>query len=350
MSRAAGPWRRRVLRWFGIAVVIAVAAAGLLALVAQPLVRPVTMAVPPVDAARLQAHVQRLSVDFFPRHYDQPVQLNAAADDIAAQWRALGVPVREQPFEVEGVRFRNLVARFGADDGPLWVIGAHYDSHGFSDSDAVSPQTHTPGADDNASGVAALIELGGALARDPPVQPVELVAWTLEEPPFFRTRHMGSARHADALKAVGATVELAISIEMIGYFSDAPGSQRYPIAGMQYLYPDRGDFIALVGRFGDFAAMRRAKAVFAGSTGLPVTSINAPALVPGIDFSDHRNYWAHGWPALMITDTAFNRNTAYHNAGDTADRLDYRRMAEVVRGVHAMIRARDRTASLESGK
>ena len=151
-------------------------------------------------------------------------------------------------------------------------------------SDAISPQTHTPGADDNASGVAALIELGGALARDPPAQPVELVAWTLEEPPFFRTRDMGSARHADALKAAGTDVELAISIEMIGYFSDAPGSQQYPIPGMRYAYPDRGDFIALVGRFGDFVAMRRAKAVFAGSTALPVTSINAPALVPASIF------------------------------------------------------------------
>lgn len=345
MSRVAMSWRRRVLRSSGLVATIAMIAALLLALTVQPLVQPLSIAVPPVDAARLQAHVQRLSADHFPRHYDRPVQLEAAADHIAAQWRALGVPVREQPFEVEGVRFRNLVARFGPDAGPLWVIGAHYDSHGFSDSETVSPQTHTPGADDNASGVAALIELGGALARDPPEQPVELVAWTLEEPPFFRTGDMGSARHADALKAAGIDVELAISIEMIGYFSDRPGSQHYPIPGMQRLYPDRGDFIALVGRFGDFGAMRRAKAVFAGSTALPVTSINAPALVPGIDFSDHRNYWAHGWPALMITDTAFNRNTAYHTANDTADRLDYRRMAEVVRGVHAMIRARDRNAA-----
>lgn len=130
--------------------------------------------------------------------------------------------------------------------------------------------------------MAALIELGGALARDPPAQSVELVAWTLEEPPFLRTGDMGSARHADALKAAGMDVELAISIEMIGYFSDAPGSQQYPVPGMQYVY--RGDFIALVGRFGDFVAMRRAKAVFAGWTALPVTSINAPALVPASIF------------------------------------------------------------------
>lgn len=343
-------WRRRLLRWACMLLLLAAAAIAGVALTIQPWVQPVTVSVPPVDAARLQAHVQRLSVDHYPRHYDHAAQLDAAADYIAAQWRALGVSVSEQTFAVEGIRFRNLTARFGPADGPLWVIGAHYDSHGFSGSDAVSPESHTPGADDNASGVAALIELGGALARDPPAHPVELVAWTLEEPPFFRSGNMGSARHADALQAAGTDVDLAISLEMVGYFDDAPGSQQYPVPGMQRLYPDRGDFIALVGRFGNFAAMRRAKAVFSGSTALPVASINAPVLVPGIDFSDHRNYWANGWPAIMITDTAFNRNTAYHTAGDTADRLDYRRMAEVVRGVHAMVRARTPTMAGATGK
>ena len=119
MSRVAMSWRRRVLRWSGLVAMVAMIAAVLLALTVQPLVQPLSIAVPPVDAARLQTHVQRLSVDHFPRHYDRPVQLEAAADRIAAQWRALGVPVREQPFEVEGVRLRNLIARLGLENGPL---------------------------------------------------------------------------------------------------------------------------------------------------------------------------------------------------------------------------------------
>ena len=131
-------------------------------------------------------------------------------------------------------------------------------------------------------------------------------------------------------------VRLMLSLEMIGTFSDDPNSQDYPIPGMAHLYSDRGDFIAIVGKFGDFDATRKAKALMAGASDLPVFSINAPPLLQGIDFSDHLSYWNAGFPALMITDTAFLRNHQYHRAGDTYEKLDYRRMAKVVQAVYAL--------------
>jgi hypothetical protein len=165
---------------------------------------------------------------------------------------------------------------------------------------------------------------------------VELVAYTLEEPPYFRTEFMGSFQHARALAQQNREVRLMLSLEMIGYFRDPPGSQRYPVAALKALYPDRGNFIALVGPYRDFGLMRRVKGLFKGASDLPATSINAPSLVQGVDFSDHASYWRFKMPALMVTDTAFMRNPNYHLPGDTADTLDYARMAKVVRGVYAV--------------
>lgn len=247
-----------------------------------------------------------------------------------------------QDVVVEEATYKNIIARFGPASGGRLVIGAHYDSHAhvsaaIDDPRGYSADTHTPGADDNASGVAGLIELAHLLGRKPLGRPVELVAYTLEEPPHFRTEHMGSAWHARSL--VGDDVRLMLSLEMIGYFSDAPGSQRYPLPGLEFLYPDRGNFIALVGAMGDFGAMRHVKAAMAGASDLSVHSLNAPRWVPGVDFSDHVNYWGAGIPAIMVTDTAFWRNPHYHRAGDTYDTLDYTRMAQVVQGVYAVTQA-----------
>ena len=130
-----------------------------------------------------------------------------------------------------------------------------------------------------------------------------------------------------------------LSLEMIGYFSDAAGSQRYPVNGLHAVYGDRGDFLALIAPFslGDMRLIRRVKALAQGATSLPVQSLNAPAVVPGVDFSDHRNYWALGMPAILVTDTSFMRNPNYHLATDTPDTLDYTRMAEVVKAVYAVV-------------
>ena len=306
-------------------------------MITQPLVTRAVSAPPSVNAARLEAHVKKLSVDFYPRSADQFDNLEKAAQYVLQELKASGATVSVQEVKVEEATYKNIVARFGPADGPLLVIGAHYDSHGDAGSDrGVTPDTHTPGADDNASGVAGLIELAHLLGRTPQKRPIELVAYTLEEPPHFRTVHMGSVHHARSLAAAGREVQLMLSLEMIGHFSDAPGSQDYFIPAMRYLYSDRGDFIALVGKFGDFGNTRRVKAMMAGAGDLPVHSINAPRALQGVDFSDHRSYWGEGMAAMMVTDTAFLRNPNYHRAGDTYDKLDYRRMAKVVQAVHAV--------------
>lgn len=334
---------RRLLGWsMRMCLFAAIAVAGWVAAVVQPFVRPVVSEPPPASAARLQAHVKYLSEDLFPRSGDRVENTENAVRYIHDALIETGAKVSMQDVMVDGIAYKNVIARFGPDEGALIVVGAHYDSHGDEIAAAMNPEgltanSHTPGADDNASGVAGLIELAGMLGRQPPSQPVELVAYALEEPPYFRTQDMGSVWHARSLAAAKREVKLALSLEMIGYFKDAPGSQRYPTPMMRYLYSDRGDFIALVGEFGDFGKMRRAKALMSGASLLPVHSINAPAFLPGIDFSDHRSYWPHGYPAVMVTDTAFFRNPNYHRAGDRHDTLDYARMALVVQSVFVLV-------------
>ena len=297
------------------------------ALVTQPMVKSIASTPPAADAAALERHVREFSVTLHPRSFEHYANLQRAADYILAAFIAAGAETDAQKYDVDGVVYRNLIARFGPADGPLIVIGAHYDS-----------ASDTPGADDNASGVAGLLELARLLAAHPPPQPVELVAYTLEEPPYFRTGAMGSFRHARALSESNRDVRLMMSLEMIGYFRDEPGSQTFPVKLLGSLYPDAGNFITVVGRFGGFSDVRRVKALFRGATDLPVESINAPAKVPGVDFSDHASYWHFGMPAVMITDTAFFRNHHYHGAGDTPDTLDYARMAKVVQAVYAVTR------------
>ncbi|OSZ71349.1 peptidase M28 [Hydrogenophaga sp. IBVHS1] len=321
----------RVIRKLFLAVVLValtVAAIGV-GIVVQPLVIPMVSTPPAVSASQLEQHVRHFSEDLHPRNHEHIENLERAADYIQKSLKASGAAVSNQEVRVEGTRYRNVIARFGPASGPVLVIGAHYDTHG-----------DTPGADDNASGVAGLLELARLLGRSPPPRAIELVAYTLEEPPHFRTEHMGSAWHARSMKEANRDVELMLSLEMIGYFSDQPGSQRFPYSVFSWLYPNQGNFIALVGKLDHFALMRKVKAAMAGATSLPVRSINAPPTLQGIDFSDHLNYWKEGMPAIMVTDTAFLRNSNYHRVEDTFEKLDYERMAKVVQGVHAFAQLR----------
>jgi Zn-dependent M28 family amino/carboxypeptidase len=323
------------------ATLIFVLLASAVAAITQPFVAPVPSTPPHVDPARLEAHVKFLSVDCYPRSFDQTQKIEMAARYVFDELRATGASVSIQDVSVGETTYKNIIARFGPESGPLLVVGAHYDSHGdvganIGDSRGYTRETHTPGADDNASGVAGLIELARLLGSKQQTRPIELVAYTLEEPPHFRTDHMGSAWHARSLKKGKRDVQLMLSLEMIGYFSDEPDSQGYPVPGMASLYPDRGNYVALVGKMNNLGATRKVKALMAGATDLPFYSINAPEMVPGIDFSDHQSYWNEGFPALMVTDTAFFRNKNYHKAEDTHEKLDFTRMAKVVESVHAV--------------
>jgi hypothetical protein len=146
---------------------------------------------------------------------------------------------------------------------------------------------------------------------------------------------MGSYQHAASLVRDGVQVRAMVSLEMLGYFSDVEDSQHYPLGVMRFIYPRRGDFVAIIGDMGTTSLVRRFKVAMQGGTRVPVWSMSAPTFVEGVDYSDHQSYRAFDMPAIMVTDTAFFRNDAYHTERDVADRLDYRRMAEVTTGVAA---------------
>src|SRR5215475_8234691 len=320
-------------RKFRLKTMLYVLAAAVLLIVAlclyvtQPLTRGANISAPiSVDPTKLETHVRTLSQSFVPRDESHLDNLDRCADYIRGEFERANAQVSEQPFTVDGKTYRNVIADFGPETKEMVVVGAHYDTAG-----------PLPGADDNASGVAGLLELARLLGNGQLPMRVELVAYTLEEPPYFRSEQMGSSMHAKALKQEGAVVRVMFSLEMIGYFSDAPDSQRFPSSAFSLFYPTEGNFISVVGKIGDGMLVRRIKKAMTGATILPVYSINAPRLIPGVDLSDHLSYWRAGYPAVMITDTAFYRNANYHTLDDTSERLDYRRMGQAVEGVYAAV-------------
>jgi len=280
-----------------------------------------------VDPARLRAHVDALSARFVPRDFDHPANLDRAADYVAAELRSAGAAVVDQPYTVESRTYRNVLARLGPETEERIVVGAHYDAAGDQ-----------PGADDNASGVAGLLELARLLSSSVPPLRIELAAYTLEEPPNFAEETMGSAIHAALLAQQKVPVRLMISLEMIGAFSDAEGSQSYPLF-LGLFYPSTANFVAVVGRWGQGPTIDEVARGLRAASDLPVETLSAPEFVAGVDFSDHRSFWAHSYPAVMVTDTAFLRNPRYHTPEDRPETLDYARMAEVVKGVHCAVQS-----------
>jgi len=275
------------------------------------------------DSDALQRHVQVLSVDLIPRTCEKPLELLNSAQYILSEFRKTNSEAYLQSYEHSGAAYTNVVASYGPDTDTVIIVGAHYDAY-----------RTLPGADDNASGVAGLLELSRALSSSRLKTNVQLVAYACEEPPFFAGPGMGSYVHAHSLQ--GREVSLMISLEMIGYFSSEKASQRFPVRGLSLLYPARGNFVAVVGRLFD-ANASKLKATINAHTSLDAYSINAPRALQGIDFSDHRNYWSLDYPAVMVTDTAFYRNTNYHTAADSWNTLDYEAMKEVVYGVYVHI-------------
>src|SRR4051812_2635336 len=274
------------------------------------------------DARRLECDVAYLSTTALPRDASHPENLHRTAAWIAKSFRESGARVSLQTFPARGRLWENVVAEFGPADSAqaVLVVGAHYDAFG--------EVGNRPGADDNASGTAGLLELARLLGTRNPPTPVMLVAYTNEEPPFFGSDEMGSAVHAQSLLRAHRNVKGMICLEMIGYYSP---HQSWPAPLFSLLYPSRGDFIAVAGGWQDRNLTRWLKRGMAGAGGVRVVSFTGPRETS--DASDQRNYWANGWPAVMVTDTAFLRNPNYHTSGDTAQTLDYRRMAAAVDGV-----------------
>ena len=295
-----------------------------------------TLILPKADTALIRTHLTAITKTVGYRNYQNVKLLDQVAAYIRDVFGRYADTVFYQLFQVQGKTYRNVVCRFGTHiDKPVMVVGAHYDVCGDQQ-----------GADDNASGVVGLLELARILKDVPLTRPVELVAYTLEEPPFFSTPNMGSAVHAQSLKAARREIYGMAALEMIGYFDDAKSSQGYPVKAMKIVYGTRGNYILLVKRMGYGEFVKRFSAHFddaetvvgyasgrdsvSVSAPVVVRNLKAPAKIGGIDFSDHLNYWNEGYDALMVTNTAFFRNKNYHQPTDTIETLDIPRMAQVI--------------------
>lgn len=276
----------------------------------------------------LRDHVTKLAAPpMAPRSARNPAGYRQAAAWLEAELLAMGYTVTRRPVTARGATHDNLIAAHLGTTHPsqIIVIGAHYDAH-----------DDTPGADDNASGTAALLEIARALKPAKLARTVRFELYANEEPPYFQyPDQMGSRVLASDARARGDDIALMVSLEMLGYYATAPNTQHYPSA-LRFFYPDRGDFIALVSRWQDRALVRDAVGWWRDAHPFPVEGFAGPRATPGIDYSDHWSYWEEGYPALMVTDTSFFRNAHYHKLTDTPDTLDYPRFARVTSGLIAL--------------
>jgi Zn-dependent M28 family amino/carboxypeptidase len=271
---------------------------------------------------RLRQHVRVLAEEIGERNLSRPEALYAARDYLVRELEAQGYAVRLQGYQVNGAPCENVEVMLpgAADQAPTLVVGAHYDS-----------ALGTPGADDNASAVAALLEMARALGQARPRERVRLVAYVNEEPPYSFSPDMGSRVHALDCHRRGEQVRM-IALEMLGYYRDLPHSQHYPPL-FRYRYPDRGDFIGFVSNLRSRTWLDRVFRAFRAGSALPSERAATLGWIPGIGLSDHSSYWHFGYPALMVTDTAFFRNPHYHTARDRPETLDYARLGQVTEGL-----------------
>lgn len=272
------------------------------------------------DTAMIKAHLAFLTQGPGYRNVNNPDRLNATAVYIHAYFELYADTVFYQEFMVDGQVFKNVVASFGVDKEKRVIVGAHYDVCG-----------NQAGADDNGSGVTGLLELARMLNNKHLQYRIDLVAYTLEEPPYFRTTFMGSYMHAKTV--TGEKVYGMISLEMIGYFTDAKNTQHYPLKPLNVFYGTRGNYITVVRKISGGRFAKQFARAFKKLAKIRVKKFSGPERLPGIDFSDHANYWKFGISAVMITDTAFYRNPHYHEPTDQVHTLDINRMAQVIDGV-----------------
>jgi hypothetical protein len=288
---------------------------------------------PPLTAAELalrdelMGDVRKLGTDIGERNVKYYDALVAAADFVEGSFAAAGFRPRREGYDANGKLCENIDVEIPGASSDIFVVGAHYDSVFGS-----------PGANDNGSGVAALLALARRFAGKQNALTLRFVAFTNEEPFHFRTQLMGSWVYANRCKARGERIVGMISLETIGYFSSAPGSQKYPLPGLGLIYPTTGNFIAFVGNTSSRALVRRALRSFRAHAAIPSEGAALPAGIPGVGWSDQWGFWQHGYPGIMITDTAPFRYPYYHTRGDTPDKLDYDSMTRIVSAFEKVIR------------
>ena len=274
------------------------------------------------DTSHMRKNLELVVNTAKPRNYINVDVLDTIAERIRLKFLQYSNRVTTQDYKVGANIYRNVIASFGPEDGERIIVGAHYDVCGDQD-----------GADDNASGVAGILELARLLKETSLRYRIDLVAYTLEEPPYFNSKEMGSYVHAKSLHEGKVRVKGMISLEMIGYYSDRKNSQDYPIGMMKWFYGDKGNYITIVQKTfcGKFA--KQFKRVSFKNNSIPTKSFRAPFFLAGINLSDHKNYWRFGYSAVMITNTAFFRNDSYHKPSDKLFTLDISRMGQVIDGV-----------------
>lgn len=281
-----------------------------------------------VDKEALSIDVKTLTKINPPRNHLNINSLNQAADYIYSEFKKTGCQLDVQKYIIDNKEYKNIICSFGIDNTERLIVGAHYDVY-----------SNTPGADDNASGIAGILGLARIIAQEKQLltHRLDLIAYTLEEPPYFRTDNMGSFKHAQYLKENNIKIKGMLSLEMIGFFSDKKNSQNYPAPIFNLIYPNEANFIAVIGKFGQQSFVKKIKKNMLQNSNIIVKSINTPTAIKGMDFSDHLNYWNLGYDAVMISDSSFYRNPNYHLNNDTYEKLNFHKMAEVIRGVYFTI-------------
>jgi len=278
-------------------------------------------------AGGLRRDVEMLAGTIGNRNLFASSKLVQAADFIEARFKEAGLAPTREVFDTRMGKASNIEAEIRGDrqPGEIVIIGAHYDSV-FS----------CPGANDNATGVAALLALASALAGHPGPRTLRFVAFANEEPPFWETEAMGSRVHARRCRERGEKIVAMISLETLGCYSDRDGSQRYPFP-VGLFYPSRGNFAAFVGNLGSRSLVRRIVGSFRKHAPFPSEGAALPSWIPGVGWSDHSSFWSEGYPAVMVTDTAPFRYAHYHTAQDTPDKVDFDRCARVVVGLRKVV-------------
>ncbi|MFS8979758.1 M28 family peptidase [Cupriavidus necator] len=280
-------------------------------------------------SARLREHVLNLATA--EHNVQKYAELEAAAQYIERTLAAEGYVVSRQEYDALGKKVRNLIVTVPSRTLPgkrIIVVGAHYDS-------AIG----SPGANDNGSGVASILELAKRLKDAGATAQSDIVfaLYTNEEEPFFRTKLMGSSVHVRSLKEKRENVIAMFSLETMGYYSDVKGSQKYP-SPLKAFYPEQGNFIGFVGNVGSLGLVRKVTRLFRKHAAFPSEGIAGPRVIPGIDWSDHAPFMDQGYPSLMVTDTAPYRYPYYHSEQDTIDKIDFDKLAQVVVGLEAVVR------------
>jgi hypothetical protein len=326
--RPAFPWVRFLS---ALAVIGAVGAAGYGCMMYMP-GRSSTPPLPPLNASeiaardRLRTDLEALAGDIGERNMAHPDALERAAQLIEERLRGIGYDPVRRTYVVDGAPCSNLEVTLRGKSEDLLVVGAHYDSARGS-----------PGANDNGSGVVALIELARRLHGVSPNRSVALVFFVNEEPPYFATDKMGSRVWANEARVRGAHIVGAISLETMGFFTEAPHSQRYPFP-IGAFYPDQGNFLGFVGNIDSRSLIHGAVERFREAATLPSEGAALPDHTLGVDWSDHASFWRHGWPGMMVTDTAPFRYPHYHTREDLPEHVDTGALARAVVGLEHVVR------------